>query len=443
MVKSLNSKQNTLPILVSGNITATSDLDKANLLNTTFVNNFNYSISGIPGDLPDVVLGGCPTDILCTEDEIYDLLCTLDTTKANRHDDISAKMLKETAMSFTPAVTKLFNISIRLGKLPDEWKIARVTPIPKVGNHSDPGNYRPISLLPILSKLLEKPMQNLLAKHFEEYPLAAQQWGFTHGKSTTGALLAATDHWCRLLEHGHDICAVFFDYSKAFDTVPHRLLLQKLQDYNVHIHILKWLTHYLSKRTQYVCVNGSSSNILPASPGVPQGSILGPLLFIVYINDITTVPLSDGSMLLYADDSLLYRPIHAIDDYDHLQQDINELCTWTNNNLLQYNSTKCKYMIISKRKQPLLPSTPLTINDSQIDRVSSFKYLGVWLTATLNWSPHITNVCKKARQHLGILYRKFYGHSNTSTLQQLYLSYVRPHLEYAAPFLGPTSTRTY
>ena len=358
VVKSLNSKQNTLPILVSGNITATSDLDKANLLNTTFVNNFNYSISGIPGDLPDVVLDGCATDILCTEDEIYDLLCTLDTTKANEHDDISAKMLKETAMSITPTVTKLFNISIRHGKLPDEWKIARVTPIPKVGNHSDPGNYQSISLLSILSKLLEKHLRNLLAKHFEEeYHLAAQQWGFTRGKSTTGALLAATDHWYRLLEHGHDICAVFFDYSKAFDTVPHRLLLQKLQDYNVHIHILKWLTHYLSKRTQYVCVNGSSSNILPASSGIPQGSILKPLLFIVYINDSTTVPLSDGSMLLYADDSMLYHPIHAIDDYDHLQQDINncKLCTWTNNNLLQYDSTKCKYMIISKRKQPLLP----------------------------------------------------------------------------------------
>ena len=306
VVKSLNSKQNTLPILVSGNITATSDLDKANLLNTTFVNNFNYSISGylvasgipgglwytwwplvylvasgipawplvylvasgipgglwytwwplvylvasgipgglwytwwplvylvasgipgglwytwwplvylpglwytclasgIPGGLPDVVLDGCPTDILCTEDEIYDLLCTLDTTKANGHDEISAKMLKETAMSITPAVTKLFNISIRLGKLPDEWKIARVTPIPKVGNHSDPGNYLPISLLSILSKLLEKHMRNLLAKHFEEeYPLAAQQWGFTRGKSTTGAYwllqTTGTDCWSMVM----------------------------------------------------------------------------------------------------------------------------------------------------------------------------------------------------------------------------------------------------
>ena len=138
---------------------------------------------------------------------------------------------------------------------------------------------------------------------------------------------------------------------------------------------------------------------------------------------------------------MLYRPIHAIDDYDHLQQDINKLCTWTSNNLLQYNSSKCKYTIISKRKQPLLPSTPLTVNDSQIDGVSSFKYLGVWLTATLNWSPHITNVCKKPRQHLGILHRKFYSHSNTSTLQQLCLMF--SHILSTSPSLGPTSTRTY
>ena len=164
---------------------------------------------------------------------------------------------------------------------------------PKSHNKSDPGSYRPISLLSVLSKLLEKHVRNLLVDHFEEFhPLSTQQWGFTHGKSTTGALLTATDNWHRLLDSGLDICAVFFDFSKAFDTVPHWPLLQKLKDLNVHLHILKCMVNSLSTLQTSVCVNGSSSDILPVDSGVPQGFVLGPLLIIVYVNDVTMIPLS-------------------------------------------------------------------------------------------------------------------------------------------------------
>ena len=373
LVKILNPKGNTLPTLVTATTTATSNLDKANLLNSAFMKNFNYSVPGLlTDDSFNIVPHTCPSDLLCTEDEVYGLLSTLDVTKANGHDDISAIMLKETAVSITPVITKLFNASIWFGEIPDEWKVARITPIPKGGNASDPGNYRSISLLSILSKLLEKHVQNLLVKHFEEHcPLSVQQWGFTPGKSTTGALLAATNHWFSLLDQGYDICAVFFDYSKAFDMVPHSILLQKLRSYNVNPHILRWLANYLSSRLQYVCVNGASSNTLPVSSGVPQGSILGPLLFIIYINDISTVPLSAGSMLLYADDSMLYHPINGPEDYHHLQEDINRLCTWTNDNFLKYNSNKCKYMVISRKKQSLVPCTPLRVNQIAMEAVGS------------------------------------------------------------------------
>ncbi len=146
-------------IMKSGDIIASADVDKANILNTTFMNNFNYSVPGLsPGDLPDVVLAVCPTEFLCTEDKVYKLLSKLDIKKAN---DISARMLKETASSITSMVTQLFNISITLGELPNEWKTARVSPIRKSGDLSDPENYRPISLLSLLSKLLEKHIRNL------------------------------------------------------------------------------------------------------------------------------------------------------------------------------------------------------------------------------------------------------------------------------------------
>ena len=148
------------------------------------------------------------------------------------------------------------------------------------------------SLLSILSKLLEKHIVNLLTEHLKSHaPLSQQQWGFTKGKSSTGALLAALDNWHRSLEASNDICAVFFDYRKAFDSVPHRLLLRKLRDLKVNFYILKWITVYLTNREQYVCVDGSSSDVLPVSSGVPQGSVIGPILFIIYIDGITKVAL--------------------------------------------------------------------------------------------------------------------------------------------------------
>jgi len=239
IVKSLKSKQSIIPTLKSGDIIAAS-----------LVKNFNHSLPVLMlSDLPHTSPDSCPTNFLCTE-EVYSLLSTLDTTKANGHDDFLATMLKKTALSNTPAVTELFNISIRLGELPDEWKVSRVSPIPKTDKHSDPGSYRPISLLSILSKLLEKHIRNILLAHFEEHhPISTQQWGFTCGKPTTGALLDATDQWFRELEQGYDICTVFLDYSKAFDTIPHRLLLQKLQNYGVHQQIaytLSLLMHTMS-----------------------------------------------------------------------------------------------------------------------------------------------------------------------------------------------------
>ena len=154
----------------NGNIIAISGLDKANLLNITFTNYYNRSVPELSiSDIPKVVPTDCPDDIFCSEDEVYELLCTLDTTKSSGDDDISARMLKETALSITPAVTQLFNISLKLGAIPDEWKIARVSPIPKSHNKSDPGSYRPISLLSVLSKLLEKHVRNLLVDHLEKF----------------------------------------------------------------------------------------------------------------------------------------------------------------------------------------------------------------------------------------------------------------------------------
>ena len=301
LVKSVKPRSSTFPTLKLGDIVATSDLEKASLLNDVFIN-LSTPVLDV-SDLPTTDPNECPESLFCTEDEVYEMLSTLDTTKSSGQSEISARMLKETALSMTPAVTQLFNISISLGELPDEWKIARVSPIPKSSNRSDPSNYRPISLLSVLSKLLERHIRNTLLDHLTLYsPISAQQWGFSRGKSATGALLAATDQWHQWLDSGTDICAVFFDYRKAFDSVPHKPLLEKLKATNINPYLLRWITAYLTSRVQYVCVNGASSNSLPVSSGVPQGSVIGPLLFIFYVNDISSISLSNGTLSLFADD---------------------------------------------------------------------------------------------------------------------------------------------
>ena len=192
---------------------------------------------------------------MCTEDEVFEMLSTLDTTKSSGHDEISTKMLKETALNMTPAVTKLFNMLINLGVLPDEWKIARVSPVPKSSTQSDRTNYCPISLLSVLSRLLEKHMKDILLDHLTQFsPISAQQWGFCQGKSATCALLAATDLWHQWLDSGLDICAVFFDYKKAFDSVPHRTLIEKLKTTNINQSLCSQMDHGTPHLEDSICV---------------------------------------------------------------------------------------------------------------------------------------------------------------------------------------------
>ena len=310
--KVLNRKQTQVPMLVLDNAEATTDSEKADMLNTYFAECWNKLVPPLTTTSTSHEYMYCEDELLCCEEEVYHLLLSLDTSKATGPDGISVRMLKETACSIVPSLTKLFNIVLRNRCFPECWKCANVIPIPKnTSQKSDPAGYRPISLLPVVSKVLEKHIYSVISDHLSEHhPIGDNKWGFQSGRSCATALLATTNAWYVALEQGKDVAVVFFDFQKAFDSVPHQLLIQKLYDAGLNPCLVECIVSYLQKRKQRVVINGSESAVFHAISGVPQGSVLGPLLFLVYINDLCHISLSHGShTVLYADDLVLYKVI--------------------------------------------------------------------------------------------------------------------------------------
>ena len=281
---------------------------------------------------------------MCTEEEVLGLLQTTNTSKSGGPDKISGRMLKSTALSIAAPVSKLFNLSLLSGIFPAKWKLSSIVPIPKSADKGNLKNYRPILLLPLLSKLLEKHICGLLSDFLQSSTLIHDsQRGFQRSKSSTTALLDTTHNWFQLLESGSDIGAVFFDFRKAFDSVPHRALIKKLENIGKNPLLLRWIQSYLTGRSQQVLVDGETSDPLPVLSGVPQGSVIGPLLFLIYIDGIKTTSLSAESHLtLFANDMLLYRPIVNAADFSSLQKDIDSISDWVDRNHMQFNVQKCK-----------------------------------------------------------------------------------------------------
>ena len=437
-IKSLSNKDSCVPTLKHEGRDVDSNPDKAQVLNNFFHQCFNRSLPPLPSHSSWLDPTNFPENLLCTEDAVSDLVTNLDASKATGPDDISARMLKETAPSIVYSLTKLFNLSLTSGKLPSAWKLARVVPVPKSNDLSAPSNYRPISILSIISKIMERCVYQTIFDHLCVcYPLSARQWGFLPGRSTTSALLAVTHDWLSNLDNGIEVCTVYLDLRKAFDSVPHCALLQKL--YNIHLdpYIIQWINSYLAERSQMVVVGGACSPVLPVISGVPQGSVLGPLLFLLYINDVINVISPESSLSLFADDMAIYRPIRSQHDYYRLQLDISAISEWIEDNYLSLQPTKCCAMLISRKRVDSHALPILYVQDVPLPYVSSVKYLGVLISCNLSWSDHVTALNKKARRLIGILYRTFYKHAESSTLVKLYLSNIRPHLEYCSPVWNP------
>ena len=352
-------------------------------------------------------------------------------------DDISPKIVKATYDKFIIPLTRVLNLSILNGVCPNEVKIAKVIPLYKNGDSMLINNYRPVSILPFFSKILEKLMYNRLISFINTHKvLSKYQFGFRKGHSTSYALVTLVDKIATALDQGDSVLGIFLDLSKAFDTVNHDILLMKLNNYGFRGICLDWLASYLRNRKQFVTYDNFKSALGNISCGVPQGSILGPLLFLVYINDLTNV--SDKLFsILYADDTNLFIQGKDINKLiSVMNEELHKILKWLNINRLSLNINKTHFMVFKSQKSNVNYDA-LYINNMIINKVEKTKFLGVIIDAKLNWTHHITYVKGKLSRGIGIIC-KARKVLKKETLIKLYYSFFYPFLAYCIEVWGNT-----
>ena len=402
----------------------TSASDKAVALNSYFCSVFTKETTTNLGKLRDVLLQSRSEEIIATvligENEVYEELCKINPNKACGPDDIPGRLLKQGAAWIADP------LSLWAGTLPDDWRKANVTPIFKKGSRHSLSNYRPVSLTSLVVKVLERLIHAGVSEFFaSNNKLCPSQHGFRKGHSCQTQLLATVHDWASSLDKRTSTHAVFLDFSKAFDSVPHQRLLLKLENMGVRGSLLDWFRVFLSNRHQRVLVDGYSSDWKPVTSGVPQGSILGPLLFLAYVNDIGDNLKS--SVRLFADDCTIYKQVQKLSDCELLQADLDSLFHWSQTWQLNFNLSKCKVIRLTNKRN--LTQYTYRINNVPLDWVSTFKYLGVKLNCKLSWVDHVTEVTLKASRVLNILRRSLRGCSKDAKVKA-YTALVRPHLEY-------------
>ena len=366
-----------------------------------------------------------------SEDDITKYLRNLDPSKSTGADRISTRLLRECKEELLLPLKLLFNKSLQEGVVPSLWKYANVTPIFKKGNKSDPGNYRPISLTSVVVKILERILRDKITSFLENHKLILDtQHGFRNNRSCLTNLLEFFNYIFANYDERAPSDIIYLDFRKAFDTVPHKRLLIKLKAHGIGEHLCSWIENWLTNRKQRVVINGEASDWLHITSGVPQGSVLGPLLFLLYINDLDCGIVSRLSK--FADDTKLGGKVVTRDDCDAIQRDLDNLSTWSDKWLLRFNETKCKVMHIGQNNIRY----NYKLRGQNLMKVTEEKDLGVIVTNDLKCASQCSAASRKANTILGFIARNF-DCKTPDVITRLYTSLVRPHLEYAVQFWSP------
>lgn len=369
-------------------------------------------------------------------------LSSIDTTKATGTDNIGPRLLKIAASEIADSITFICNRSIEESLFPNKWKDAKVSPLHKSGPCDDVNNYRPISVLPVLSKILEKHVHFSLINYLNEYNLLhPTQSGFRSAHSCETALVNMIDRWLNSLDNGQLVGVVLVDFKKAFDLVDHKILLQKLKIYGLSDDSLNWFSSYLLNRSQRVSVNNVLSQHKSILYGVPQGSILGPLMFLMFINDLPLYT-NDVTTDMYADDTTLF-DINVSKEViqTNLQEALKNLDFWCKHNGMVLNSSKTKVMLVttSQKRSKLNDETlSLLYKDATLQMISFDKILGVYVDNNLSWSFHVNFLTKKISSYLWLL-SKIKGFLSVENRVKFYKAYIQPHLDFCNIIWGNAS----
>ena len=360
------------------------------------------------------------------------------------YDNISLKLLKLLKLELIKPLTIIINQILNTGYFPENLKIGKVKPLLKKGDNSTFSNYRPISLLPTISKIFEKVIYDQLYAYFNDNNLFySSQYGFRSQHSTELAGLELADRIIQNLDKKESQINIYIDLSKAFDTLDHDILLHKLEYYGITGSAYYLLKNYLSGRKQYVEYDHVTSSLLDIKTGVPQGSILGPLLFIIYINDISKVS-SLLDFIIYADNTTLSSVINSIGNDENsigntLNKELDKVVSWLKVNKLSLNIDKTKYMIFYPH-QKKVKKPKLMIENYEIECVDEFNFLGITFDKHMTWKPHIDRIANKLNRTIGILNclkRQLPMHIKLT----LYYSLVQPHIIYGILLWGHNCDR--
>ena len=354
-------------------------------------------------------------------------------------DDISPRIIKQTYKCFLEPLVHISNISILHGVFPNELKIANVIPLYKGGESKLLVNYRPVSVLPVFSKLLERLMYERITEFIDENEVLYNlQFGFRKNHSTTIALSLLNDKISKSLYDGEYVLGVFLDFSKAFDTVNHDILLRKLYAYGIREVAHDWLKSYLSCRAQYVVFRGIESTKRAVTCGVPQGSILGPLLFLLYINDMASVSTILYPMLFADDTNVFLSGRNANHLIRIMNGELLNIVDWLDCNRLSLNVSKTHFILFRYQgmRNPVI-NEELTIKNEPIKQDYKTKFLGVIVDEKLTWSEHIQYIKCKIAKGIGII-SKARRLLKNETLRTLYYCFVYPYLNYCVEVWGDT-----
>jgi endonuclease/exonuclease/phosphatase (EEP) superfamily protein YafD len=423
--------------LVNANTTISDNFEVANHFNSYFTSvadEICAEIPQIPCNFPDYPVENGVDDILndTTENEVLNIINGLKNTTSTGIDGIPTAIMKTCKENIAPVLTKIINQSMREGVFPDSLKISKIIPIFKGGDAGHVKNYRPISLLSVVSKVFEKIVKTrLINRLVDSGILDKYQYGFRSKSNTETALFDLMNLIQSHTQQRRKVGLTFYDLQKAFDTVNIQILMKKISKIVHSNNAQNWFQTYLSGRQQFVCIDGAHSHVQAVKNGVPQGSVLGPLLFLLYINDIMFLELS-GQHFLYADDiAMLYHGSSKEDLKEMMERDFNTISTWASSNKLSINNDKTKIMFIKQNDV----DDVVFENGVVIENVNSFKYLGVYFDRNLNFIGHIDALKRKIAPIVGV-FRKLRYVVPQSLKKAVFHSFFDSYMRYAISIWG-------